>query len=69
MKAVLLCQSLYCQFEGHDVVSGGEGIGVFEVDLMLAGSSLMMAGLYCHPHFFQRQSYLTAGTFAMVQGT
>ena len=37
-KAVLLRQRLDGELEGHDVVGGAEGVGVLEVDLVLAGS-------------------------------
>ncbi len=37
-------------FEGDGVVGGGQGVGIFEVDLMLALGDLMMGGLDLKAH-------------------
>ena len=67
VKAVLLRQSLHRQLEGHDDVGGVEGIGVLEVDFVLAGGHLVMAGLHLNAHVLQRQADLPAGALAVVQ--
>ena len=69
VKPVLLGQCLHRQLEGHDIVGGGEGVGVLQVDLMLSRGGLVVAGLDLYAHFLQRQRDLPAGALAVVQGT
>ena len=68
VEAVLLGQGLHRQLEGHDVVGGPEGVGVLEVDLVLPGGYLVVAGLDLKAHLLQGEADLPAGAFAMVQG-
>ena len=67
MQAVLLRQRLDGEFEGHDVVGGAEGVGVLEVDLVLAGGHLVVGGLNLKAHLFQRHADLAAGALAVVE--
>ena len=67
VEAVLLGQSLHRQLEGHDVVRSPQGVGVLEVDLVLAGCHLVVAGLHRHAHLLQIQADLPAGPLPMVQ--
>ena len=67
MQAVLLRQRLDGELEGHDVVGGAEGVGVLEVDLVLAGSHLVVGGFDLKAHLFQRHADLAAGAFAVVE--
>ena len=67
VQAVLLRQRLDGELEGHDVVGGAEGVGVFEVDLVLAGGHLVVGGLDLKAHLFQRHADLAAGALAVVE--
>ena len=66
MQAVVLGEGLYHHAEGHDVVGGGEGVGILEVYLMLAGGDLVVAGLYFKAHLLQGEAYVAAGGLAVV---
>lgn len=68
VQAVFLGQGLYRQLEGHNVIGGLQGPSVFQINLMLAGGRLVMAGLNLHSHLFQIQTDLPAGAFPVVQG-
>ena len=68
VKAVLLSQGLDRQLEGHNVVSGPEGVSVLEVDLVLPCGHLVVAGFDLEAHLFQTQADLPPGAFAVVQG-
>ena len=69
MQTVFLRQRLDSQLEGHDVVGSGQGICVLEIDLMLSGGNLMMAGLNFEAHLFQCHADFAAGAFPVIQGT
>ena len=68
VKAVFLGQGLHRQLEGHDVVGGAEGVGIFKVDLVLPGGHLVVAGLDFKAHLLQAQADLPAGGLPVVQG-
>ena len=68
VEAVALGQGLDRQLKGHDVVGGVEGLGVLEVDLMLALGALVVAGLDLKVHLLQGHADLPAGGLAVVQG-
>ena len=42
VQTVLLREGFYCELEGHDVVGGGQRVGVFEIDLVLSGGDFVM---------------------------
>ena len=67
VQAVLLGHALGGQPEGHDLVRTVYGPGVLEVDLVLAGGVLMVAGFDLKAHLLQIQADLPAGGFAVVQ--
>ena len=67
MQAVLLGQGLDRQLEGHDVVGGGQRLGVLEVDLVLALGNLVVGSLDLEAHLLQRQADLAAGALAVIQ--
>ena len=68
METIALGDGLDSLFEGHDVVGGGEGVGVFEIDLMLAGSYFVVRGFDLKAKCFQGNADLAAGAFAVVEG-
>ena len=67
MKSVLLGQRLNGQLEGHDVIGGGQSLGVLEVDLMLTGGHLVVGSLDFEAHLFQRHADFPASAFAVIQ--
>ena len=67
VEPVLLRQRLDRQLEGHDVVGGGEGVGVLEVDLVLPRGALVVGRLDLKAHVLQRQTDLLAGEVGGVQ--
>ena len=69
VQAVLLCQRLDSQLEGHDVIGGVQGVGVLEVDLMLAGGDLVVGRLDLKAHLLKRHADLPAGVLAVVERT
>ena len=52
--------------EGHRVVRRGQGIGIAEIDLVLAGTLLMVGGFRLNSHALQRQADLPADVLALV---
>ena len=68
VEAVFLSDGLDRQLEGHDVVGGVEGLGVLEVNLVLALGALVVAGLNLKVHLLQGHTDLPAGGLAVVQG-
>ena len=68
VQAILLGQGLHRQLEGHDVVGGVHGLGVLEVDLMLALGHLVVGCLDLEVHLLQGQADLPPGGFPVVQG-
>ena len=68
VEAVALGQGLDRQLKGHDVVGGVEGLGVLEVDLMLALGALVVAGLDLKVHLLQRHADLPPGGLPVIQG-
>ena len=68
VKPVLLRQGLYRQFEGHDGVGRLESGRIFDVNFVLAGSRLVVAGLDLKAHGLQIQTDLPAGALPVVQG-
>ena len=68
VQAVLLREGLDGHAEGHDVVRGGEGVGVLEVNLVLAGGDLVVAGLYLEAHLLQGEADVAADELAVVDG-
>lgn len=68
VEAVLLGQELHRQLEGHDIVGGPEGVGVLEVDLVLAGGVFVVAGLNLKAHLLQGHTDLAPGPLAVIQG-
>ena len=67
MQAVLLRQRLDGQLEGHDVVGGGQRVGVLEVNLMLSGGDLVMGGLDFEAHLLERHADFAAGALAVIE--
>ena len=68
VQAILLGQGLDRQLEGHDVVRGAQGVGVLEVNLMLALGHLVVAGLDLKAHLLQGHADLPPGPLPVVQG-
>ena len=68
VQAVFLGDGLDGQLEGHDVVGGAEGVGVFKVDLVLAAGALVVGGFDLKAHLLQRQADFPAGGFPVVEG-
>ena len=69
VQAVLLREGLDGHAEGHDVVRGGEGVGVLEVNLVLPGGDLVMARLYLEAHLLEGEADVAADEFAVIDGT
>ncbi len=59
---------LHHQPVGHGVVGHGEGVGVAQVDLVLAGGDLVVAGLDGDAHLLQGEHGLPAQVAGRVQG-
>ena len=68
VEAVGLGDGLHRHAEGADVVRGGEGIGVFEVDLVLALGHLVVARLNLKAHLLQHEADLPPHVAAVVDG-
>ena len=68
VEAAPLGQGLHRQLAGHDVVRGGQGIRVFQVDLVLSGGGLVVAGLHLDAHLLQGQGHLPPDALPVVQG-
>ena len=68
VEAVALGDGLDCQLEGHHIVRRPEGLLIAEINLVLAGGHLMMAGLHGEAHLLQAQADLPAGGLALIQG-
>ncbi|MPM90430.1 hypothetical protein SDC9_137551 [bioreactor metagenome] len=67
VQAVLLGDDFDRHFKGHDVVGRFERVGVFKVDLVLAGRHLVVGGLDFKAHVFQRDADFSSGGLAMIQ--
>ena len=67
VQAVALGDGFDGELEGHDVVGGGEGVGVFEINFVLAGGDFVVAGFDLKAHGFQRDADLAACSFAVVE--
>ena len=66
VEVVPLGDGFHRQLEGHDLVGALQGGGVLEVDLMLAGSHLVVGRLNLIPHLLQSQADAPPGGFAVV---
>ncbi len=66
LDALLQRDLLHDQAEGHDVVGGGERVGVAQVDLLLAGGALVVAELHRDAHRFEHGDRLAAEVHADV---
>ena len=60
VAVVTLSDLLYDQFVGHNVIGHRQCIRVAQVDLVLARSNLMMAGLDRDAKFFEHEHSLTS---------
>ena len=67
VQAVLLGQRLDCELKGHDVVGGGQSIGILEIDLVLSRGNFMMTGFDFKAHLFQGHADFTACALAVVE--
>ena len=67
VQAVLLRQRLDGQLEGHDVVGGGQRVGVLEIDLVLSSRDLVMGGLDFKAHLLKRHADFAAGALAVIE--
>ena len=52
--------------EGNGIVRGGQGIGIAEIHLVLAGAFLVMGGFRLNAHPFQGQADFPADIFTLV---
>nr|EIF89406.1 putative NAD/FAD-dependent oxidoreductase [Streptomyces tsukubensis NRRL18488] len=66
LHALLQRDLLHHQPEGHDVVGGGERVGVAQVDFLLAGGALVVAELDRDAHGLQHRDGLAAEVHADV---
>ena len=68
VQPVLLGGRLQHRLERRRPVGGDDGIAVFEVDLMLAGSDLVVAGLDIDSHVPERLHHVLADGVGKVAG-
>ena len=68
MQTAAMGHGLDRQLEGHDVIRGTQGIGILKIDLVLAGSHFMVAGLDLKAHVLQSQADLPAGDLSGIHG-
>ena len=68
VEAVGIGDLLHRLLEGDDIVRGGKGLGVLEVNLMLAGGALVVGGFDFKPQGLQGQADLPAGVVPVVDG-
>ncbi|MNC19193.1 hypothetical protein D3C75_671200 [compost metagenome] len=66
MQAVLTGYRLHDELEGLNLVSGFDGVRIFEVDFVLAGSNLMVGGFNFKAHFFKGQYDFTAAVLPKI---
>ena len=58
----------YSEFKGHDTVGGIQTSGPVKIDLVLAGSRLMVGALHPETHILQGQYNIPAGVFSHING-
>ncbi len=69
VEVVVEGDALHHPLEGGDVVSGGEGVGVLEVNLVLARGHLVVAGLNLKAHGHQGVDHVPPGLLALIYGS
>ena len=67
MQPVLHGQSFHRQLEGHNVVCGSQRVGIFEINFVLAGRDLVMAGFDFESHLLQAHADFTPGALTVIQ--
>ena len=55
-----LCNRLHRHFKGHNIICSSQSVHVFQINLMLGRSQLMVRRLHSKPHLLQIQNNITA---------
>ncbi len=69
MKAVPVCNRAYHQLEGRHIVRGSQSIGQCKVNLVLAGSNLVVRAFHFETHGFEDIDHVAASFLTAIHGS